>query len=330
MSKSYVSSEWEERIVVNWHELVSFFIVFTLALLYIFYAPFKEWMDFQIGIILSDWQLIFAVCVIIALTIGWYFIEGVALVVIGLNIKINQKLTSKSLNKVRFVMVVYFIVLICSYYFFPYTFIELTLWIISFLIFFAIMMGTFGLRYFIRQIQKQRIESGKIQPKEKPLTIKEKYESSIMPEPLPDNIIINLWIAIVIGFSIILVVVLYLTNGLGFKNIVDHIYLTINSNFIVSLLFWIIILITILWKPILWLSLFINYMSMKLIKKSIKRKINTTRILLILFVVLMVIVGNLPILADIFGWDEIQVQIMSIIIGFVASAIITYVIRRPR
>jgi heme/copper-type cytochrome/quinol oxidase subunit 4 len=69
---------------------------------------------------------------------------------------------------------------------------------------------------------------------------------------------------------------------------------------------------------------------MKLIKKSIKRKINTTRILLILFVVLMVIVGNLPILADIFGWDEIQVQIMSIIIGFVASAIITYVIRRPR
>jgi hypothetical protein len=310
MSLGKLPSDYEDEIVLNWKHFFSFIILAFFIWSYIFFANFKEWVDTQINFIMSDWQLIFSLIGIIFLTVGWYLIELIALGIVYFHIRVSNKLSKKGFNIFRWSLAFFFLSLIISYRFFGYEFSDLLLWLVSFLIFCTLM----GFAYIIHRMKAYIIRNRS--------KVGKRY--TVFPIEPDGYLDIDMKYICLLTIIIIPTVFIFITNQWGITEYTFYLWDMIFSNVYLKYLFIIILLLTILWKPLLFLFMILANLSSRLIRESARRKINRLRVLLGIFIFILLLSKNLIFLP----LTEVEIQIYSLILSLITTILSGYLLRR--
>jgi hypothetical protein len=273
--------------------------------------------------IFQDWQLALGLVGIVVLSVGWYVLQAIGLFFVHLNIRAGNKLTNKGFDRFRYLFAYYFFSMIVANSLFGYAFKDPFLYLVSAIIFVSSLIVLFGLirvkKWFFESSQTSEI-------KDKPMFPNEPEEEEYLEFKIFSKYTLYLLAIIVI---IILIISDYIAGNIGIIIFLQNIWQLIRTNIVFSILFFTFLCFTILWKPIIWIVLvLIPFIANYLIKYTIRKKIQKSRIVMFVFVACLFTIKNLPILKEIFGWTEFEYSLITLLLSTLSTTLSAYVIRR--
>jgi hypothetical protein len=317
----HLPQDYEDETILSLKLIVALLIITVFATIYLVDQNVKDWVNLQVKFILGDWQLLFSIITIIGLTLGWWLLQGLSMIILYLSIGLRRRLTSNTANYCRYGLSTFFISAILTNYLFGYTFKDVALWAISLLFTFSITLFLFAFLKFKQYIDKRR-KGSLNQPKER---LKDKFEKQLIPKE-EKKVIEPKWYWIGLLLLIVPVVIFYIYNTFGIMDITIAFFNIINSSVILQITFWLILIFTIFWKPTVWIC---GYLLPKLAEKLItvvaKRRINKLRFFSIVLVIAMLIIKNLPFMNFL---DPFWKDVISTGLGTIVAIGSSYVGRR--
>lgn len=314
MAERVQDEPFDEEVVLNWRQSILLVVSTVFFCAYLFVVPFREWFNLQWSIIVTDWDVLFSIIMILVLTVGWYFIGLIALGVVYFHMKIGKFFEKRLINKIRLVTGLYFFAVLGAHFFFGYSLSNVGLWIIAFFIAFT---TGFFINRIVKKVRKSDIGSQD-----------EGWHS--FGKPVKDRLRINILYLILILFGGVSLVFVLWQDYYGSWTFLTFIWGLIHSHFGLTLLFYGMVFFWILWRPLVILGAVLYWVVYRLLTKSTRRWINRTRLYLVLFVVIMLVVGNLPLIGSVFNIDKGAQSIIGVLIGFVGTIVAGLALRRFR
>jgi len=298
--------DFDEEYTLNPAQTISVVIFTIFICAYLFIIPFREWLNLQFSFVIADWQITFAVICLFFLTLGWYLAQALALFIVWFHMKAMRSLDSKKVSYVRYTLVTYFFTLLFIHYFFGFPFNELVVWVLGFFI-------TATLIFIL--IFALKMKDSKKEFQESPITSR---------KPVKEYVEINCLLFVGIIISISFVIFAIWTDLLGVTTFLIDIWNQILGNLFLTILFSVIFILTILWKPLQMIGKLLFFLIHRVLTEMAKRKINRYRFLFGVFIVVMLITANLPYL----GLDPLTIYILSLIFGLFSSLLGFFLLRK--
>lgn len=302
----------------------SFKFVLSIAIATLFFSfyfvdsGFQEWVNRQIDFIFQDWQLVFAFVSIILLTIGWWFLRGLAVFIMASSVGIKRRLTNSTTNYARYVVITFFISALISHFIYDYDFADIRLWGICILFCFTFTLFVWTIKSVIKHLSERRVT----RPSEPPERIKDRFIPQYEDE---DEYMYPKWYIFAFLIMLIPIIIFYIYNIFGIMDATIYFFDILNKSIILKVVFVFILLLTIFWKPIVFIfGRILPKISEKVITVVMKKRINYLRLYTAIFIGVMLITKNIP------YWDisPTERDIYSTIFGILATVMASYITRR--